>query len=75
VKELDRQEQTPAFTGRSTKSMEDAIHSASLGAQEYFKRIGREGKIYLQILRQEVEIGNPHISEYRVFITESSVSG
>jgi len=68
-------EQTPAFTGRSTESREEALHNASLEAQEYFRHQGREGRVYLQVLREEVAIGNPHISEYRIIISESGGGG
>jgi hypothetical protein len=65
------QEQTPTFTGRSTESREEALHSAAEEAQEFFKQQGREGKIFLKVLSEEVAIGNPHISEYRIIITEA----
>ena len=71
----ERQEETPAFTGTSTESREDALHNASLEAQEYFKHQGREGRVYLQVLREEVAIGNPHISEYRIIVSESGGGG
>jgi hypothetical protein len=71
----DPQEQTPAFTGRSTESREEALHNASLEAQTFFKEQGREGRIYLQVLREEVAIGNPHISEFRIIVVESGSSG
>ena len=75
MKHETQEGQTPAFTGTSKKSLDDAIEQASLEAKKYFESTGREGKIYLQVLRQEVAIGNPHITEYRVFITESGPGG
>jgi hypothetical protein len=68
-------EQTPAFTGTSTESREEALHNASLEAEAYFKGQEREGRIYLQVLREEVAIGNPHISEYRIILIASGSSG
>ena len=61
---------TAAFTGTSKESMEDALQNAAKKAKDYFKSIGREETIYLQILRHEIAVENPYISEYRVFITE-----
>ena len=75
MKYEDQEAQTPAFTGTSTKSMEEAVHNASLEAKRYFDSVGRKGRIYLQILRHEVAIGNPHITEYRVFISETPGAG
>jgi len=71
----DPKEQTPAFTGRSPKSRQEALHNASLAAQEFFKEQGREGRIFLQVLREEVVIGNPHIDEFRIIVAESGGSG
>jgi hypothetical protein len=67
----DKPQEPPTFTGTSTKSREEALHTAAEEAQAFFKQQGREGKIFLQVLREEVAIGNPHISEYRIIIIES----
>ena len=64
-------QQTPAFIGRSTESRAKALDSAAEEAQTYFKEQGREGRIFLQVLREEVAIGNPHISEFRIIVAES----
>ena len=69
------QEQTPAFTGTSRESREEALHNASLEAQKFFKERGREGRIFLQVLREEVAIGNPHINEFRIVVIESGGGG
>jgi hypothetical protein len=65
------QEQTPVFTGRSTGSREEALHAAAEEAQTFYKEQGREGRVFLQVLREEIAIGNPHISEFRIIIAES----
>jgi flavin-binding protein dodecin len=65
------QEQTPAFTGTSAESREEALHDAAERAQTFFKEQGREGKVFLQVVREEVAIGNPHITEWRIIIAES----
>ena len=55
-------------------SLDHAIHRAAEDAQAYFEKQGRKEKIYLEIVGQEVAIGNPHISEYRVRIKEAGGS-
>jgi hypothetical protein len=64
----------PTFEGSSEFSLEHAIHQAAEDAQKYFGPQVAEEKIYLEIVRQEVVIGNPHISEYRVRIKQSGGS-
>ena len=71
----DQPAQTPAFTGRSTESRAKALDSAADEAQKFFKEQGREGRIFVQVLREEVAIGNPHISEFRIIVVESGGSG
>jgi hypothetical protein len=65
------QQEPPSFTGTSSQNREEALHDAAERAQEFFKEQGREGKILLQVVSEEVAIGNPHITEWRIIITES----
>ena len=71
----DQPARTPAFTGTSTESRAKALDNAAEEAQTFFKEQGREGRIFLQVLREEVAIGNPHISEFRIIVVESGGSG
>ena len=71
MKEGETYGERPTFEAISDFSLDHAIHEASLKAQDYFRKQGRNGKIYLEIVRQEVAIGNPHISEYRIRLAES----
>ena len=64
----------PIFPGSSDFSLDHAIHRAAEDAQAYFEKQGRKEKIYLEIVGQEVAIGHPHISEYRVRIKEAGGS-
>jgi hypothetical protein len=69
------QDQAPAFIGRSAESREEALDNAAAAAETFFKEQGREGRVFLQVVREEVAIGNPHISEYRIIIAESGGNG
>ena len=71
---------TAIFEASSDFSLDHAIHQAAEDAQAYYEdqrreKRGRKKKIYLEIVRQEVAIGNPHISEYRVRITGPGGTG
>ena len=66
---------TAIFEASSDFSLDHAIHQAAEDAQAYFEKQGRKEKIYLEIVGQEVAIGNPHISEYRVRITGPGGTG
>ena len=65
----------PTFEASSEFSLDHAIHQAAEKAQAYYDQQLRKEKIYLEIVRQEVAIGNPHISEYRVRITGPGGTG
>jgi hypothetical protein len=68
------QPQAPAFIGRSRENRAAALDKAAEEAQRFFKAQGREG-VVLEVIREEVTISNPHISEFRIIIVESGGGG
>lgn len=53
----------PAFTGTSETSMDAALENA---ARQAFVEVGKE--MLFEIVRQQVVISNPQVTEYRVVI-------
>jgi hypothetical protein len=68
------QPQVPAFSGSSRENRAAALDQAAEKAQSFFKAQGREG-VVLEVIREEVKISNPHISEFRIIIVESGGGG
>lgn len=69
------QMQAPAFIGRSSENRAAALDKAAEEAQRFFKEQGREGKVVLEVIREEITVSNPHISEFRIIVVESGGGG
>ena len=57
-------EEQPTFEGRSSFSLEHALHEAA----EHAAHHGLKGKT-LRVVSQEVVLSNPHINEFRVIVS------